>query len=481
MWRRIVLLAVVAVVAAPTVMGKVYVRWSGKELPPAKVLGVSDVVIPWSDAAQSLIAAAKKQGYSVYLEATLAQVPAVAAAGANSGAAGVVLKATTVAEESQLAESARGMRAQYPKLRFLVVSANGKQPDMRGWMVFEKNGILQVSSPTSQPWLDQNLATVRHERAFGAQTPLYTFSWDVTDPLVKENGPSPQDYALAVAEAGAFHADLLLDIYEKQQKGLASGDKAALADWETVKRTIAFYERKDAGEKEAADVGILTDDYDTSYEPINLMARHNIPFRVLHSADVKAQDLQGLDVVVEFAAPSKELVETLRAFADRGGVVVLVNQAGSYPWESSEGKTKGPSVTYTVGKGRVIELKEPVSDPETFAQDVRRLMGTQDVPVNLWNSLTTLVVEYPGARASETVVELVNYDEERTQVQVQVKGNYRAARFESPERGCCETLKAEHVNGFTEFVVPNLVSGGRVRLEAESGTPKDETKTRVGE
>jgi hypothetical protein len=134
-----------------------------------------------------------------------------------------------------------------------------------------------------------------------------------------------------------------------------------------------------------------------------------------------------------------------------------------------------------VGKGRVIELKEPVSDPETFAQDVRRLMAQRDVPVNLWNSLTTLVVEYPEVRPGETIVELVNYDEERTQVQVQVKGNFREARFESPERGCCETLKTEHVNGFTEFVVPDLVSGGRIRLEAESGTPKDETKTRVGE
>lgn len=481
-WRKLMLVAIAAVIVAPAVMGKVYVRWTGNELPPAKVLGVNEVVIPWSDAAQGLVAAAKKQGYSVYLEATLAQLPAVAAAGANSGAAGIVLKATTAAEESQLAESARGMRAKYPKLKFLVVSAGGKQPDMRGWLVFQKNGILQVSSPTSQPWLDQNLATVRHERAFDAgHAPFYTFTWDVTDPLVKENGPSPQDYSLAVAEAGAFRADLLLEIYEKQQKGLTSGDKSALADWEPVKRTIAFYERKNEGEKEAADVGVLTDDYDTSYEPINLMARHNIPYRVLHSANVKAEDLAGLDVVIEFAAPRKELVETLKAFAEKGGVVVLVNQPGSYPWESSEGKTKGPSVTYTVGKGRVIELKEPVSDPETFAQDVRRLMAKQDVPVNLWNSLTTLVVEYPGVKAGETIVELVNYDEERTQVQVQVKGNFGAAKYEGPERGCCETLKTEHVNGFTEFVVPNLVSGGRVRLEAESGTPKDETKTRIGE
>ena len=59
--------------------------------------------------------------------------------------------------------------------------------------------------------------------------------------------------------------------------------RETLADWDPVKRTIAFYEREKEAEKEAAAVGVLTDDYDSSYEAINLMARHNIPFRVLHS------------------------------------------------------------------------------------------------------------------------------------------------------------------------------------------------------
>ena len=78
---------------------------------------------------------------------------------------------------------------------------------------------------------------------------------------------------------------------------------------------------------------------------------------------------------------------------------MLVNLPGTYPWDSSSGgKTSDHSVTYAVGKGRVIELGEAVSDPETFAQDIRRLMVKQDVPVSLWNSLTTLVVEYPGEK-----------------------------------------------------------------------------------
>jgi len=465
-WRGIGLLLLVVTVFSPRVLGKVYVRWTQSSVPAEKILGINDLVIPWSDAAKELAESAKKQGYHVYLEATLEQSASAAAVSASLGAAGIVLKGSA-RDESKLEEAAKSLRTQYLKLRILVVSPQGKQPEMRGWLVFNKNGILQVSSPTSQPWLDQNLAMVRYERAFQSQqAPLYGFSWDETDPLVKENGPSPADYSLAIAEAGALHSDLILEVHDRQQKGLLSGEKQTLSDWGQVKRTIAFYERPNKQEKEAAAVAVLTDDYDTTYEEINLMARHNIPFRVLNSADVKAQDLMGFEVVIAFATLGKDLTEGIRAFADRGGVAILVNLPGAYPWDSSaEGKKGGSSVTYSVGKGRVIEVGEPVSDPETFAQDVRRLMDKQRIPVSLWNSLTTLVVEYLGQKPGEATVELVNYDEESTQVQVQVKGYFNSVRFESPEQGCCETLKPEHVDGFTDFVVPNLVSGGRVHLE----------------
>jgi len=172
------------------------------------------------------------------------------------------------------------------------------------------------------------------------------------------------------------------------------------------------------------------------------------------------------------------LIAEIREFAAGGGVAVLVNLPGAYPWDSSsEGKTSGHSVTYTVGKGRVIELGEAVTDPETFAQDIRRLMVKQRIPVSLWNSLTTLVVVYPGEKAGETTVELVNYAEEPTHIQMQVKGTFGSARYESPERGCCEKLKPTQVDGFTEFVATDLVSGGRVHLGPAAGGAAEDAKS----
>jgi hypothetical protein len=148
-----------------------------------------------------------------------------------------------------------------------------------------------------------------------------------------------------------------------------------------------------------------------------------------------------------------------------------------YLWDSpSGGKASEHSVTYTVGKGRVIELGEAITDPETFAQDIRRLMDKKRIPVSLWNSLTTLVVEYPGEKPGEAIVELVNYDQEATQVQVQVRGTFGSVKYESPEQGCCETLTPERVDGFTDVVVPNLVIGGRIHLKAAEGTTKEAAK-----
>lgn len=465
--RALGVLFLIGIVLAPRAMGTVYVRWTQAKLPPAKILGTNDLVIPWSDQASGIVEAAKKQGYRVYLEATAEQSATAAETGAKLGVAGILLSAA--GQGNQAEESARQLRAKYPRLQILVLSPGGKQPEMRGWLVFNKNGILQVSSPSSQPWLDQNLAAVRYDRAFlPEQTPIYSFSWDQSDPLVKEYGPKPADFSLAIAEAGAFHADLVLELPEPQQQALANGNKLALAAWEPVKRTIAFYDREKKTDSEAAAVGVLTDDYDVAYEALNLMARHNIPFRVLHSADVKAQDLAAFNVIIEFAPPGKELAGALQSFAESGGVVVLVNVPAKYPWDTTAAKQASEhSVTYTVGKGRIIELAEPVSDPETFAQDVRRLMAKDRIPVSLWNSLTTLVVEYPGAKPGEAIVELVNYDEEPTQVQVQVKGAFASVKFESPDAGCCETLKPSHVDGFTDFVVSNLLIGGRVHLQGE--------------
>jgi hypothetical protein len=464
----------------PAIRSEVLLRWTINEIPPAKTLGVIGIVIPWNEDGKKLLPFARRQGFRVYVEAGTDSLAAVAEAVSKESIAGIILRIDR-AERTTAEETLPKVREMYPKLSVRTVDTRGKQPDMKGWLVFKKDGILQVSSPTSQPWIDSNLALVRYERSLGsAETPVYTFSWDLSDPLQQKQGPGAEDYSLAVAEAGAFHADLILQIPENQQKALAEGNAEASKNWARVKAYLEFYGRGPSGSASEipATVGVVTDDDDLSYEALNLMARHNIAFRVLSKTVAKPSAVEAFNILVVFSRADAELTKSIQAFAERGGIAVLVDLGGDFPWHRSPPtKTNGHSVSYDVGKGRVIELGEAVTDPETFAQDIRRLLMKQSIPVSLWNSLTTLVASYPGEKADDVVVELVNYAEESLEVQVQVKGDFDSVRFESPERGCCETLKPSRVDGFTEFVVPDLVIGGRVYLGAKAGGTNAKTRT----
>jgi len=350
------------------------VHWTNSAAPTAKRLGVDELVVSWDGGASPIMKAARGRGYRVYVEASPQQAAAVAEASAKLGLAGVILNVRQ--RERQGAQAAlRKLRSTYPQLRFLLLNPDGKQPQMKGGLIIKRDAILEISSPTAQPWIDTNLALIRIEQVSDPeQIPLYTFSWNFSDPAQQERGPTAEDYLLAVAEAGAFHADLILDLPEELQKGLAQNNASAWAVWNQVKPFVEFYSTATkARRKPAANVGVVIDNFETSYEAVNLLARHNIPFRVLHPSDLKSVDLNGFEVIVVFAKPDKEAAARISEIAARGGTVVLVESAGSYPWQTAQPERMNEhTVSYVVGKGRVLELSEPVTDPETFAQDIRR-------------------------------------------------------------------------------------------------------------
>lgn len=166
-----------------------------------------------------------------------------------------------------------------------------------------------------------------------------------------------------------------------------------------------------------------------------------------------------------FAQPGEASIRVVAEFADGGGVAILVGLRGPFPWQSTgTRRSSDKSTIYTTGKGQVIELAEGVDDPGMFAQDIRRLLGKEKLPLSLWNASTTLGTCYKLPGSSTTTLELVNYSTDALPVQVRIKGSYSIIRYETPERGCCEPLPASHQDGFTEFDVPWLKIGGRVHL-----------------
>jgi hypothetical protein len=454
-----------------TAWGRVWIRWTEPAL-PAKTLLAHGLAIPWG-AAPALVESARKQGYRVYTAVTLEQASAAAKSSRAMGISGIILEAGD-SEQEKAERTVRDLRLAHPNLTILTPGPSAK-PAMMGSSVITQRGILQVSSSTEQPWLDSNLALVGFDRAFRPiQTPLIDFQWELSDALQQQQGPSTEEYLLAVAEAGALHSDLILNLHPNLEKALVSGSDEGWAVWERVAKYVEFYLRE--GERPVAfqaNVGVVTDNYDTSYEAMNLMARHNIPFRVLPPGHLTPQGLQGLDLIVVFAQPDEAAIRQVAGFADGGGVAILVSLRGSFPWQSSGARqVSGDSVIYTMGKGKVIELTEGIADLGTFSKDVRRLLGKEKLTISLWNASTIIAIPYQFPGTSAATVELVNYSADPMPVQVRIKGSYSVVRYETPEHGCCEVLTPTHQDGFTQFNVSWLRIGGRVHLGAVADTQR---------
>lgn len=471
--RRISATAVlgVFVLVSTCAWSSIFIHWTSPALPPARELGFSDLVLSY-DAPSPLMQAARKQGYRVYVEMSPQQATALATKAESEGWAGIILNARQ-SERAQALNAFASLRSAHPKLRFFVLDPDGKQPEMRGSLVIKRDAVLEVSSPTAQPWIDSNLALVRVEQgADNGQVPMYSFSWNspTAGQLARTN--TAADYSLAVAEAGAFHADLILELDAGLQKALSQRDRQAWTLWKQVRSYAEFYSHPaQEGLQAAADVAVVVDDLDPSDEAMNLMARHNIPFEVSSATNLQSEDMEGVDVVVVFAKPDKKLAFQLEHLASQGKTVVVVDAHGSYPWQSQGAvQLNEHAVSYAVGSGKVLELSEPVSDPETFAQDIRRLIGNQNALLSLWNGLTTIAIPYRQNHGGLKVLELINYAQDPVRVQVKVKGSFAAIRYESPENGCCKSFAPTQHDGFTEFVIPDLAIAGRVLLENQPET-----------
>jgi hypothetical protein len=259
---------------------------------------------------------------------------------------------------------------------------------------------------------------------------------------------------------------VVLSIHESLQAGLAENDEKAWAAWKEIGIYLRFYSDAPHGLVPEGNVGVIANEDLEAFEPINLLARHNIGVRVIRPSQATENNLRDVDVMIVLLRPGAPLVQTISQFAALGRTVVLVNDSGtSYPWHSGKASKNGEaSVSYAQSKGQIIELTAPISDPETFARDVRRLIDNTRIKISLWNALTTVGVLYGEPRGGDKVVELVNYAADPLEVQIRVKGVFPAVRFESPEHGCCVSLTPVIRDGFTEFTVPSLRISGRVHL-----------------
>ncbi len=470
-----VLLAGLFVAGTPA-SAKVFFRIESPQMPAAAKTGISDLVLPCIPENSGLITQLRANGYQVWLQCEVKNLAEAIGEADRVGAAGVIIAGAANSNQISSVEEIRQYMAAHKKLAFRILIAGGKQPRMRGRLVVERDGVLQVSSPSTQPWLDTNLAVVRLAQGiYPALAPVaYDFRWNAGEAPPGAWKPDAEDYALAIAESEALQSDVVIEFPLTLQKALAADDVSAWSMWKKVKPYLEFASKAEMRKGQpVAGIGVIADDMQSSYEPINLMARHNLAFEVVRSADLTPIRLRTWNSLVVFSSIGSEGNAAVRDFATKGGAAILVNLHDDSQWHSTEPIRKDThSVTYAVGSGEITELGEPVLDPEAFARDIRRWIGRERSTIALWNSLTTLVTGYRQQGSAAATLYLVNYSDQPDNVQVQVKGSFSWVRWESPESPCCTSLPFVTRNGFTEFTIPSLRISGRVHLDSKKSSVK---------
>jgi hypothetical protein len=465
----------VTLVAATPCAAEVLIRWDQGDVPSAGALGVSTLVIPAENTAA--VRSAVAGGYRVYLEvaarALSSFVPPV------EGFAGVVVRGQASAQQLALLESRVGRRG-----RVITLDERGKWPHIRSNWVTRNREVLQVSNRSAQPWIENNAALMRIVRATapkavtrGAEgtrpsTAFLTYQWLSETQSELDDGPDTENYLVAIAEAGSFGGDLLLPLHERFEKDLLLGLPQAREAWQRIRRSVEFYSWGLPGRyAPVATIGVVTGDPQASFEVMNLLSRHNLPFQLIAPAGLSAERIAAFDLLIVLDPPAAAQVTLLEGFAQRGGTLVLgpagtggTRSESPRPWANlAPLVTSEERLSYKVGDGRVVEVRKGIADPDRFALEIRELLGPAHRAIDIWNGITVIAASYKAADGRSTLVNVLNYAHQPLPVQMRIAGTYSQVQYESPEEPPA-LLPYEHRDGFTEVVLPALRTGGRIFL-----------------
>jgi hypothetical protein len=459
--RRVLLVCLLAGFVARSASAEVVVRWDLPHVPARDSLGVSALAVPASNPAAAQ--EAMEKGYRVFLLVEASALPALKIPG--DSVAGIVINGSATPEQLQ------ALRRRLPSTsRVLSILPEGKWPHVRLNWVTLRNDVLQVSSRTAQPWIENNGARLHLERTRQAQAPrLLSYTWEPITVSDMHQGPALENYLVAIAEAGTFGGDLLLPLHERFQRSLLLGQPVARSDWQQIRRYLEFYSWDLPSRYERiSNIGVVTGDTDGAFEILNLLVRHNLSFEVIKPGELASRKLDSLAMLVVIDEPGSQQVNVLERFARAGGIVVLPGLKGPFPWQSSPPALKtDEQLTYKVGEGLVLERPEQISDPNSFALEMRQALPREKRVLEIWNGTTVLATPYQDPGSGTLLITLLNYAHESSPVQIRVRGTYSVVQYETPDAPAV-LIPHRQSEGQTEFVLPDLRVGGRVFLTRDA-------------
>lgn len=442
---------------------EVLVRWGLDEIPPSTTLGLSSIVVAAGNPAA--IRNAVAQGYRVYVEV---KGPATATFRPPAASlAGVVVRGEAAA--AHLTELERRLRNS--GVRILLLDERGKWPHIRTNWVTRNNEVLQVTSRSAQPWIENNAALFRILRSAGARRErLLSYEWTPVTIAAADEAPRLEHYLVAIAEAGSFGGGLLLPLHESFQRDLLLGKPQARSDWAQIRGHLDFYAWDlPARYRSLTNIALVTGQPFRHFDVLNLLLRHNLAFDLLTPAELGPEALRAMDLLIVLDGPTGAPADLLMEFARTGGTVVIGppesgDPGAGTPWRSdTPATTSEDRMMYEAGTGRIVEMRHPVTNPDRFALEMRQLLGRERRVLDIWNGITVLADPYEDAAGESLLITTLNYAHQPLSVQIRVRGTFSLVHHESPEQPL-SLLSHTHRDGYTEFVLPALTVGARVFL-----------------
>lgn len=409
------------------VEAEVLVRWDQDMVPARPALGIDTLLIP-IDRTEA-IREAVGRGYRVFVEVDATKAATIPIPAQASG--GVVVRG------SMTEAALRRLRARIGGRAVLTVDERGTWPHVRLNAVTARNDVLQVASPSAQPWLENNLALSRIANLHARPTTLLAYPSMPLDGLDEVLGPGVEHYLVALAEAGSAGASLVLPLHRAFQQALLKGLPDARRDWEAIRRAMTFHAWGATRRfVPMADVAVVTAAPLVSFEMLNLLARHNVPFTLVAPDVATPPPLPPLVIVADTPGPS-----LARAIAD-----------------------------LEAGGGVVVRPDGPVVEPDAFALEVRNRLGPSRRTVDIWNGITVLVTPWRDELDGTMRLAVVNYAHQPRPVQLRVRGAFTRVLVETPEQEAL-LVPFTHRDGQTEFVLPAVQIAARVFLMTEADAP----------
>ncbi len=317
-------------------------------------------------------------------------------------------------------------------------------------------GDTAVASATGGVWIDSNMWLARSFHP-APDRPVWISH--------RPRAGSPGVYSRSLADAAAAGARWIVTLDDDLRTRLLSGETGAAAEWRAMMSEVAWFEGREEWEDFApyGNVGIVLDTAAgaaDSEEFLNLVARRQIPYRVIYRRDLGPAALADLRAVLAFGfdPPAETERKLLSEFAAHGGLVLTGPSWGGAPKEQS----------YTIlaeGEGEIAVYRDPAPDPESVARDLNDLVPNAELGVSLSDAPSVLSYVSAAADDGRLLIRIVNYATAPAEsVRIQVTGQFRSARLEAPDHPSLE-LPLRRRGGQTELTIPTLRVIGAVTLQ----------------